>query len=208
MCDSSDHGQRNDPRLNDGAMLPAPGKDKVSLFALAGVFFRVGLTAFGGSTAAWLYHEVVRKRGWLDEEGYLTALTFSQVLPGANPVNMSIYVGSMLRGGIGGVVAAVGMVGPAFVVILMLGFLYAQIRGSPLTGAVLAGLAMTGVGMTVSVGVKVAKKIRGVVPILFGVVIFIAVGILHWPTVPVVLVLAPLSVALEYAANRKGAKHG
>lgn len=189
-------------------MPPAPDKEKVSLAALASVFFRVGLTAFGGSTAAWLYHEAVKKRRWLDEEGYLTALTFSQVLPGANPVNMSIYVGSMLRGGIGGVVAAIGMVGPAFVVILMLGFLYAQIGGSPITRAVLAGLAMTGVGMTVSVGVKVAKKIRGIVPILFGIAIFIAVGILHWPTVPVVLVLAPLSVGIEYAAHRNGDGHG
>lgn len=189
-------------------MPPNPDKEKVSLAALAGVFFRVGLTAFGGSTAAWLYRESVQKRGWLTEEGYLTALTFSQILPGANPVNMSIYVGSMLRGGLGGMVAAVGMIGPAFVVILLLGYLYAQFGGSPLTRAVLAGLAMTGVGMTVSVGVKVAKKIRGVVPVLFGVGIFIAVGILHWPTVPVVLVLAPLSVAIEYAAHRKGATNG
>jgi len=185
-----------------------PDKEKVSLLSLAGVFFRVGLTAFGGSTAAWVHREVVQKRGWLDEEGYLTALTLSQVLPGANPVNMSIYVGSMLRGGLGGVVAAAGMVGPAFVVILILGFLYSQFGGSPLSRALLSGLAMAGVGLTLSLGMKVAKKIRGIVPILFGVGIFIAVGVLHWPTVPVVLVLVPLSVMAEYFAQKKGGAHG
>ena len=157
---------------------PIPDKVKVSLPAIAGVFFRVGITSFGGSTAAWLYREVVRKRGWLGEEGYLTALTFSQVLPGANPVNMSIYVGSMLRGGLGGIVAAAGMVGPAFIVILILGYLYARFGGSAISHAVLAGLAATGVGMTLSVGIQVAKKIRRLVPVLFGVGIFVAVGIL------------------------------
>ncbi len=190
-------------------MTTEPNADKkIPLLELAGVFFRVGITSFGGSTAAWLYREIVQKRGWLGEEGYLTALTFSQVLPGANPVNMSIYVGSMLRGGIGGVAAAVGMVGPAFVVILVLGYLYAHYGASALAHAVLAGLAATGVGMTLSVGVKLAGKIRALTHIVFGVVIFAAVGLLHWPTVPVVLVLAPLSVGLEYLASRRRAKNG
>jgi chromate transporter len=180
---------------------PSADKTRVPLLSLAAVFFRVGLTSFGGSTAAWLYREVVQKRGWLGEEGYLTALTFSQVLPGANPVNMSIYVGSMLRGGIGGVAAALGMVGPAFVVILILGYLYAQFGATPMSHAVLAGLAATGVGMTLSVGMKVAQKIRTLVPILFGIAVFVAVGILHWPTVPVVIVLAPLSVGTEYLSQ-------
>src|SRR5262245_27070911 len=128
------------PRLNHDPSLfplgsimtePVADKGKVPLLAPLGGFFRVGVTGFGGSTAAWLYREVVQKRGWLSEDGYLTALTFSQVLPGANPVNMSIYVGSMLRGGLGSVVAAFGMVGPAFVVILLLGFLYARYGASP-----------------------------------------------------------------------------
>jgi chromate transporter len=189
-------------------MSSAPPADKVPLLSLAGVFFRVGLTSFGGSTAAWLHREVVVKRGWLGEEAYLTALTFSQILPGANPVNMSIYVGSMLRGGIGGAVAAIGMVGPAFVVILMLGYLYSRFGASPLSHAVLAGLAATGVGMTIWMGIKVAKKVRAPVQILFGVVIFVAVGLLHLPTVPVVLVLAPLSVAFEYMAQARRSRHG
>ena len=90
----------------------------VPLLELMGVFFRVGITSFGGSTAAWLYRELVERRGWLDEDHFLTALTLAQVLPGANPVNLSIYVGSQLRGGIGGAAAALGMIGPPFCIIL------------------------------------------------------------------------------------------
>src|SRR5258708_37661332 len=84
-------------------------KTFVPLLSLFVVFSRVGITSFGGSTAAWLYSEIVQRRGWLDEEHFITALTLSQVLPGANPVNLSIYVGSQLRGGIRGVAAAFGI---------------------------------------------------------------------------------------------------
>src|SRR6266404_5621652 len=68
-------------------------KTSVSLLSLIMVFSRVGITSFGGSTAAWLYRELVQRRGWIDEEHFVTALTICQVLPGANPVNLSIYVG-------------------------------------------------------------------------------------------------------------------
>src|SRR3977135_2927108 len=93
-------------------------KTSVSLLSLIIVFSRVGITSFGGSTAAWLYREIVQRRAWLDEDHFITALTLSQVLPGANPVNLSIYVGSQLRGGIGGAAAGVGM-GEAALCILL-----------------------------------------------------------------------------------------
>jgi chromate transporter len=172
-------------------------KTFVPLLALVGVFSRVGITSFGGSTAAWLYREIVQRRGWLDEDHFITALTLSQVLPGANPVNLSIYVGSQLRGGIGGAAAAFGLVMPPFCVILVLGYFYRQFGSSPVAHAVLGGLAAVGIGMTLFIGVKIAHQVRRPIPILIAVSIFVAVGILHWPMIPVVLVLTPLSIAVE-----------
>jgi chromate transporter len=177
---------------------PLAGKKPVPLMALMGVFFRVGITSFGGSTAAWIYREIVEKRRWLTEDGFITALTLSQVLPGANPVNMSIYVGSMLRGGLGGTAAAIGMVGPAFCIILLLGLLYARFGASPAAHAILGGLAAVGVGMTLSIGVKLAKNVRKPIPILIAGWIFVTIGVLHWPMIPVVLVATPISIALAW----------
>src|SRR5882757_365199 len=172
-------------------------KTFVPLLSLIAVFSRVGITSFGGSTAAWLYREVVQRRGWLDEEHFVTALTICQVLPGANPVNLSIYVGSQLRGGIGGAAAALGMIGPPFCIILMLGYLYRQFGSAPAVHAVLGGLAAVGVGMTLSIGLKLARKVRKAVPVLIAATLFITVGILHWPMIPMVIVLTPLSIVLE-----------
>jgi chromate transporter len=185
---------------------PVAEKDKVPLLALMGVFLRVGLSSFGGSTAAWLYREIVQNRRWLGEEGFLTALTFSQVLPGANPVNMSIYVGSMLRGGLGGALAAIGMVAPAFCVILIMGILYARFGASTLGHAVLGGLAAAGAGVTLSIGAKLAGKVTKPVPVVIALAIFAAVGLAHWPMIPVVLVLTPLSIGLEFYSEWRRAK--
>jgi chromate transporter len=182
---------------------PSVLRPRVPLLALMGVFFRVGVTSFGGSTAAWLYRELVERRGWLDEDHFLTALTLAQVLPGANPVNLSIYVGSQLRGGIGGAAAALGMIGPPFCIILVLGFLYRTFGSSPTAHAVLGGLAAVGVGMTLSIGVKLARKVRKPVPVLIAVVLFLTVGILHWPMIPMVVVLTPISIGLERFAGGK-----
>jgi chromate transporter len=169
----------------------------IPLLALADVFFRVGITSFGGSTAAWLYRETVERRDWLDEQGFVTALTLCQVLPGANPVNLAIYVGVQLRGGLGGIVAALGLIFPPFCVILVLGFLYVQYGTSPLAHAILGGLAAVGIGMTLSIGAKLARSVRKPIPVAIASALFVTVGILHWPMIPVVLVLAPVSIALE-----------
>jgi chromate transporter len=175
-----------------------------SLATLMGVFLRVGLASFGGSTAAFLYREVVQTRRWLKEEEFVAGLTLSQVMPGANPVNMALYVGSQLRGGAGGLAAAFGLVGPPFVVILILGGLYARFGGLQIVQDVLAGIVAIGVAMVIQLGTQLARGIKTIVHGVIAAVIFVLVGVLGWPMIPVVLVLAPLSVGFELYAGRKG----
>jgi chromate transporter len=183
---------------------PSARAPNVSLSTLLSVFFRVGLASFGGSTAAFLYREVVKTRGWMSEDEFLAALTLSQVMPGANPVNMSLFVGSHLRGGIGGFVAAFGLVGPPFVVILILGGLYARYGGVMAVQAVLAGIVAIGVAMVLELGTQLGRNIKRVVPAVIAAAIFVAVGVLNWPMIPVVIVLAPLSVGFELWMQAKG----
>jgi chromate transporter len=182
-------------------------KPHVSLTTLMGVFFRVGMASFGGSTAAFLYREVVQIRRWMSEEEFLAALTLAQVMPGANPVNMALYVGAQLRGGVGGFVAAFGLVGPPFVVILILGVLYTNYGGSPVVQAALGGIVAIGVAMVLQLGVQLARNIRRIVPAAIAAVIFVTVGVLNWPMIPVVIVLAPLSIGFELYVHAKG-DHG
>ncbi len=172
-------------------------KSRIPLLALIAVFFRVGITSFGGSSAAFLYREAVERRRWMDDHGFVTALALCQVLPGANPVNLAIYIGAQLRGGLGGAAAAIGLIFPPFCLILVLAVLYAQYGAVPLVHAILGGLAAVGIGMTLSVGAKLARTIRKPVPVAIAATLFVTVGVLHWPMIPMVVVLAPLSIGVE-----------
>ncbi len=180
--------------------LPHPGAD-VLLWQLFLCFVKVGVTSFGGSTQAWIFRAVVEERRWLSETDFLAGVTIAQILPGANPVNLSLYVGQRLRGWSGALVATLGMVAPAICIVLLAGALYARLAHFQLTHFLLIGIATVGVGATLAAGLKVARKIeRRPAIIVIGLATFFAVGVLHWSMVPVVAVLAPLSVAL--AARR------
>jgi chromate transporter len=181
----------------------AAAQARVSLKDLFSCFLQVGLTSFGGGTQAWVYRAVVEERKWLDEKAFLAGLTVAQILPGANPVNLSLYVGQRLRGGLGALVATLGMVVPAICVVLMVAAVYSQISQYPLTQFMLIGIATVGLGATLAAGTKAALRIeRKPVTIAIGIATFVAVGVLHWSMVPVVAVLAPLSIILALRRPR------
>ena len=184
---------------------PEP-RPQMSLMTLLAVFLRIGLTSFGGSTSAWMHREIVERRRLLDDQQFMTGLTFAQVLPGANPVNLALYIGLQVRGGLGGAVAVFGMVIPAFCVILILGLLYRNLSQFQTTHVILGGIAAAGVGSTIAMGMKLGRRVlREVAPAAIAFATFAAVGLLHWPMVPVVLTMVPFSVAVALIMQRRRA---
>jgi chromate transporter len=200
------------PAESDSAVQPAstesglPARPAVGLLPLLGTFVRLGAMTFGGSVQSWVHREVVERLGWIDNKAFLSGLTVAQVLPGANPVNIALYVGLKLRGGIGAAVAVVGMVVPAFCVILCLGYFYRSYGHLAVVHFVLAGLAASGVGATLTMGIKVARRLpRNLMTALIALSVFFVVGVLRWPMIPVVAVAIPASIAVAFFANRRAA---
>ncbi|HMA50086.1 MAG TPA: chromate transporter [Magnetospirillaceae bacterium] len=181
------------------AALPAP----VGLPTLLLTFIRLGTLTFGGSVQAWVHREVVTRRGWIDDQAFLSGLAVAQVLPGANPVNIALYVGLRLRGGLGAAICVLGMVVPAFCVILVLAALYRAFGQVPAVHFVLTGLAASGVGATLAMGLRVARRLpRTVMAPAVATAVFAAVGLMHWPMLPVVALAVPLSVAWCYRQEK------
>jgi len=171
-------------------------------------FLKLGTTSFGGGTVAWTNREVVLRRRWMSEDKFLQILTVAMVMPGANPVNLAVSVGQHLRGYSGATVAALGMIVPPFGIILLFGIGYRWLLAYPQTNTVLAGLACVGIASMLQTGVKTALRLTGqIVPILIAAAIFLAVGILRLPMVPVVLIAVPFSVAAAYLLDRRR-RHG
>jgi chromate transporter len=190
-----------DPR--GGAPDTAPAPANVSLFQIFTLFLQIGSFSFGGGLVGWLYRELVEKRKWLTETDFLGGLTLSQVLPGINMTNMSVYVGQRLRGWLGALVAVLGLVSVPFFFNIALFTFYAEVQSVPGATAFLDGIASAAVALFLSVGLKSirnAVRTLGHWAILIAIVFF--VGVLSWPMVPVVLCLAPISVLLAWRAGR------
>jgi chromate transporter len=193
------------PPLQD----PAKQRSDVTLLMLLRAFVRLGLMTFGGSVQAWVHREIVDRLGWIDNKSFLSGLTVAQVLPGANPVNIALYVGLQLRGAVGAAVAVLGMIVPAFCVIMALGYLYRIYGHFASVRFVLLGLAASGVGATLTMGVRVGKRLpRNFVTGLIAVSVFLVVGILRWPMVPVVCAAVPLSIVAAYLDEKRRAANG
>ena len=171
----------------------------VSFRAIFSLFFQIGLLSFGGGLSAWLYREVVDNKHWLTATDFLSGLALSQVMPGVNVANLSIFIGQRLRGVPGAITALIGLIFAPFFIIIGLAAVYAQINALPWAHNFLCGVATTAVGLVMSVALKsIRHTMRGVGPLAIVTVIVLTVGILRWPMVPVVLGITPLSILLAW----------
>ena len=103
------------------------------LWALARLFARLSLTAFGGPAAhiALMHEEVVRKRGWLDDGEFLDLVGASNVIPGPTSTEVAMHTGRRRAGGIGLIVAGLAFIIPAAVVMGVLAWLYLRYGRTP-----------------------------------------------------------------------------
>lgn len=82
---------------------------------------KLGLTSFGGPIAhlGYFHEEYVRKRKWLDEQGYANLVALCQFLPGPASSQVGIGVG-VLRGGLlGGIFAFLGFTIPSVIALIL-----------------------------------------------------------------------------------------
>ena len=82
---------------------------EVSIWRIAIAFNQIALASFGGGLSAWSRHMVVEQRRWMTDEEFLSAMTVCRVLPGANQVNLAVFVGARLRGVAGAIAAVTGL---------------------------------------------------------------------------------------------------
>jgi chromate transporter len=184
--------------------LPPEAPPRVSLPTLAAVFAKIGLMSFGGALSGWMYREIVQRRRWLGEAEFLSGLALGQIMPGANVANLSLFIGQRLRGGPGALAALIGMLLPPMVLVVLLASLYLRLGDIPWLHRLVGGVAAAAIGLTAMVGLRAARRVeRRAAPVAVLLALFLAVGVLHWPMVPVVLCVTPLSIAFAFIASRR-----
>jgi chromate transporter len=186
------------------AEVGAPPADRVGLPAIFAAFFWLGITSFGGGTAAWLYRAIVQRRRWVDDQAYLTGVGLSRVMPGSAGVNLTVQVGQRLHDGWGSLAAVIGLLSGPLVIVVALAEGFARIAGNPVARAFLEGVAGAAIGLTFATGLVLVPRGRTQIgQILITIATVIAVGVLRWPLLPVVLCLAPIGIGLALLQRRR-----
>ena len=104
--------------------LPAP-EETSSPLEVMGVALRLGLISFGGPVAhlGYFRREYVERRRWLDASTYADLVAMCQVLPGPASSELSIAIGTLRAGYLGGLAAWLGFTLPSAVVLTLFALL-------------------------------------------------------------------------------------
>jgi chromate transporter len=161
----------------------------VNLITLGAVFLKAGALLYGSGYVllAFLRGDLVERLGWLTDAQLLDAVAIGQVTPG--PLfTTATFVGYVLAGIPGAVVATAAIFLPGFVFVAIIGPLADRLRDRPLTAALLDGVNAAALGLMAAVSVQL-----GVSTIRDPLTIALAVGAgaaLWWGRVPSVLLVA------------------
>jgi chromate transporter len=177
---------------------------KPTLLELAVTFNHIALASFGGGLSAWSREVIVVEKNWMAEEEFLSAITMCRILPGANQVNLAVFVGSKFRGVPGAIAASFGLSFVPVLIILGLGYAYFQFHQIPALQSVLHGAAAAAVALTLAMAIKTGRKcLNGIVPLLLFAAIFAMNGLLRWHLLPCLALLAPLSLVWGWPKTKK-----
>jgi len=130
------------------------------LFALAVLMFRLDVLAFGGGFASvpLMFHEIVEVRAWMDGPTFLDGIALGQITPG--PIVMTAtFVGYVLAGVLGAMIATVSVFLPSFVIVVGMVPFFDRLQRSGAAQQALSGIVCSVVGLLLTVTVRLAWTI-------------------------------------------------
>src|SRR5499433_1694820 len=124
------------------------------------VWLKIGCINFGGPAGqiALMHRVVVDERKWVDEARFLHALNFCMLLPGPEAQKLATYLGWLLHGVRGGLVAGILFVLPGAFVMLGLSLLYALGRGFAVVDGALFGIKAAVLVIVLEALIRIGKR--------------------------------------------------
>jgi chromate transporter len=173
---------------------PTPPGDVVPFRSAVRAWFAISLQTFGGPAGqiAVMQRALVDDRRWISQRRFLHALNYCMLLPGPEAHQLAIYVGWLLNGLRGGLVAGVFFVLPGMLALLALSALYVGYGDTGAIAAVFTGLGAAVVAIVAQAVVRVGKRALHH-PLLVGIAVaaFVALAVFGTPF-PVVVAAAAL----------------
>jgi chromate transporter len=154
------------------------------LGSLAALFLRLGVIGFGGPLAhvGLMEDQVVKRRQWTTREQFLEGLAICNLLPGPTSTQLSIYLGYLRAGPLGGLVSGSCFIFPAFVLVALLAFVYMQYGAIPQVGALFAAIGPVVIAIIVNTIYRSGKT--ALTSILAWIIFLAACALTVFPLLP------------------------
>ncbi len=135
----------------------------VSLKEASRTWAKIGLLSFGGPAGqiATMHRILVDEKQWVEESRFLHALNYCMLLPGPEAMQLSVYLGWLLNGGIGGLIAGMLFILPGVFALMGLSIVYALFGQTGVIGAAFFGLKAAVIAVVLCAVQRLAAKSLG-----------------------------------------------
>lgn len=133
---------------------------KGKIAEVAGVFFKMGVIAFGGPAAhiAMMEDEIITRRKWMSRQHFLDLMGATNLIPGPNSTEMTMHCGHERAGTLGLFVAGISFIVPAVIITGFLAWLYGMYAEVPAVEPFIAGIKPTVIAIIAGAVYKLGKK--------------------------------------------------
>lgn len=168
-----------------------PDRPFPTLAQATAVWARIGLLSFGGPAGqiALMHRILVDERRWLGERRFLHALNYCMLLPGPEAMQLAVYVGWLMHGVAGGLVAGLLFILPGALAVGALSALYAVYGSVGGVAALFFGLKAAVLAIVVQAVIRMGTRALGT-PVRLAIAAAAFVGIFAFDVPFPVIVLA------------------
>jgi len=123
-------------------------------------WLKLGFLSFGGPAGqiSMMHQELVENKRWISEHRFLHALNYTMVLPGPEAQQLATYIGWLMFGVIGGIVAGVLFVLPSLFILGLLTWVYLTYGSVDVVVGVLYGIKPAVVAIVVFAAYRIGSK--------------------------------------------------
>jgi len=123
-------------------------------------WLKLGFISFGGPAGqiAIMHRELVERMRWISERRFLHALNYCMLLPGPEAQQLATYIGWLLHGTKGGIVAGALFVLPSLVLLIALSWIYVRFGSVPAIAAILHGVKPAVVAIVLAAAWRIGSR--------------------------------------------------
>ncbi len=187
------------PNQQEGASIVA------LLWQIYTSFFRVGLFTIGGGYAMlpMFEREIIKKRGWIDQDRLLDIYAAAQSLPGAIALNSATFIGNIVAGVPGAISALLGVATPSIAIIIVVAEFLSRIIEVPIAMYALKGMSAAVVALIADAAIRLGmRSIRTPITLVLALASLVLVVFVRISSVRVILGAVVLGTAYSWLSTR------